>query len=288
MCIHVQGRRRGGFSLIELLVVIAVIALLIGILLPSLRMARHTARSVKCLSQQRQIYLGIVAYANDYKDHHHEQRLNFGARFIRINPSAGFDPNNLRLLRPTDPQAYWGAIYDPYFNVAVDEGMYAGRMPGPLLGGWEAWRCPDAKTMDPYPDGTVFDPEHLHQTYGFNGVDDRTEPGNPRPVGVWFKKVRRGNQWTSMPQTFTSVQLPAKVIFFQDAFEHMLDANGDTLNDLTQYDSENGTPFAEWNREYFRHYGGCNTIWGDGHAEVVSKPQWNESLPWYSGIYRTE
>jgi prepilin-type N-terminal cleavage/methylation domain-containing protein/prepilin-type processing-associated H-X9-DG protein len=278
-------RTSSAFTLIELLVVIAVIALLVGILLPSLRMARHAARSSKCLAQQNQIYLAIIAYANDYKDYHHQQRLNFGARFMRINPAAGFDPNNLRLLRPLDPNAYWGAIYDPYFNIEIDESWYAGRMPGPLLGGWEVWHCPDAKTMDPYPDGTVFDPEHLHQTYGFNGVDDRIDPDSGRSTGIWFKRVRRGNQWVSMPQTFNSVQLPAQVIFFQDAFEHMLDANGDTLNDLSQYDSEGGTPFAEWEHEYFRHFGGCNTVWGDGHAKSVAKPEWNETLPWYTGQY---
>src|SRR5690606_22427173 len=94
--------KAAGFTLIELLVVIAIIAVLIGILLPSLRMVRHAARSAQCLAQQNQIYLGIISYAGDYKDFHHQQRLNYGARFVRINPSAGFDSNNLRLLRPLD------------------------------------------------------------------------------------------------------------------------------------------------------------------------------------------
>ena len=58
-------KRKNAFTLIELLVVIAIIALLLSIVLPSLRLAKEAGKRMVCLNNERQLALSWTLYAGD-------------------------------------------------------------------------------------------------------------------------------------------------------------------------------------------------------------------------------
>src|SRR3954462_467000 len=63
-----NSRSAQGFTLIELLVVIAIIAILAAILFPVFARARENARRTSCLSNLKQIGLGIMQYTQDFDE----------------------------------------------------------------------------------------------------------------------------------------------------------------------------------------------------------------------------
>ena len=60
--------KRRGFTLIELLVVIAIIAILASLLLPALSKSKTNAQGNKFMSNQKQLALGWILYADDFND----------------------------------------------------------------------------------------------------------------------------------------------------------------------------------------------------------------------------
>lgn len=62
-------RNRAGFTLVELLVVISIIALLVSILLPSLKKARDQAKDTLCKANMHQLGLSVQYYVQDSSDH---------------------------------------------------------------------------------------------------------------------------------------------------------------------------------------------------------------------------
>lgn len=61
-----MGGRRKAFTLIELLVVISIIALLLSILMPALGKVRRAARITACVSNHRQVGIGLTTYSVEY------------------------------------------------------------------------------------------------------------------------------------------------------------------------------------------------------------------------------
>ena len=60
------GRRHANFTLIEMMLVVGILGILFAMLMPSLRRARIYAQDTVCISNLRQIGVGIKSYLHDY------------------------------------------------------------------------------------------------------------------------------------------------------------------------------------------------------------------------------
>jgi prepilin-type N-terminal cleavage/methylation domain-containing protein/prepilin-type processing-associated H-X9-DG protein len=106
-----------GFTLIELLVVIAIIAILAAILFPVFAQAREKARAISCVSNLKNIGLGLAMYTVDYDDALIKEYYGFPA--VGTNGQANWASQPT--APPTGIQYYsWRYAIQPYLkNVNV-------------------------------------------------------------------------------------------------------------------------------------------------------------------------
>lgn len=167
------NRRRGqslnGFTLVELLVVIGIIAVLVGMLLPSLNRARESARTSQCASNMRQLAQAMLMYANAHKGKLMPARIQ-ALGTSTIVPQGWFWPNELVRLN----------------YVTAKNSFVSGNTP---IGEYTVFQCPSGHLDAPITAGTAgaaypADPKNRQpakaQTGGTNG-----EPAFSVPV--WYQ-----------------------------------------------------------------------------------------------------
>ncbi|MBI1373813.1 MAG: prepilin-type N-terminal cleavage/methylation domain-containing protein [Phycisphaera sp.] len=159
--------RRKGFTLIELLVVVAIIALLIGILLPSLSRAREVANRTICSSNLAGIYKAMYTYSTTNKD-----------KFPKWQ-SAGTDQSATGFSDLEDRDDPTSTITGRVVTDNVTAALWILVRDGST--GAKSYVCPSDKGSDPDPltQFTAGDPaafndtaSTLENTYDFGGLDN--------------------------------------------------------------------------------------------------------------------
>ncbi|MEM8756741.1 MAG: prepilin-type N-terminal cleavage/methylation domain-containing protein [Planctomycetota bacterium] len=245
-----QAQHRNGFTMIELLVVIAIIALLIGILLPSLGSARQTAQSIACLSNQRQIGVAFRGYANEYKD--------------QLPPHTYSDDNLVTPTGLSGAQRAWCAANVPGSITEVFGESFIGPFLGDVdaIGACPSWDPPEDwldrfYTVDALPNLPQID-------YAYNG----------RMLGV---PSRRGpSRWVGFK--ISDLQSPSETILIADSAVYDREVSTE-LRFTIEFEIQppvadnyrlraGSSPDSSEASVHGRHKAAANALWADGHAST--------------------
>jgi prepilin-type N-terminal cleavage/methylation domain-containing protein/prepilin-type processing-associated H-X9-DG protein len=228
-----------GFTLIELLVVIAIIAILAGILLPTLAKARARGQAVYCLNNTRQLTVAWVMYADD-----HNGRLAY-------NLGRGGDPS-LSGTAPSMDLNWANSVLDWEVHpdntnaaklVATGLGPYAGRTAG-------VFRCPADNVLS-----------DIQRKAGWTGrVRSYSMNAMVGDAGNFSQKGFNVNNPDYLQFfRFLSIPRPSDIFVFLDEHPDSID-DGYFVN-RSEYEEWHDLPASY-------HNGAASFSFADGHSEI--------------------
>lgn len=136
-----KGKPLGrAFTLVELLVVIGIIAILIAILLPVLSKVQYQAKNTACMSNLRQIAVGVLTYAQDNHNYYPSDNSFDNEREIEPASLANVDPGNAttKYPGPDNRNTYdWRPAFRRYYGKSLTK----------------LWTCP--LRIEPFKNGTI-------------------------------------------------------------------------------------------------------------------------------------
>ena len=244
--------RPHAFTLIELLVVISIIALLISILLPALGAARDAARSTACLSDQRQIGLAMMMYANDSNDYLVPARLHRKYNtIVKSSDVANYGDGNFS----------WPVLL-----------KHLNYMPGGVerFDSWESFACAEAPNS--FGEGAYDNPgwRATFISFGYNffqiggsiGIIDDVSGVAAVDQPKWY-----------VPARTADIEDQSHKLLLADAIR--ADAGGVVVSPGQAAGYNRIAPSisnSEGGRPDPRHSGAVNIVWTDGHASAVRSP----------------
>lgn len=232
------GTRNQGFSLVELLTVVAITAVLVSILAPTLAGVRGTARTVVCLSNQRQLGVAWSVYADDF------------ASYAMPVASDVSGPNL------GDTLFWFGGVGDETGIIRAEKGFLAPYLHDTLRE-QGVYECPEQPWGSYSPQGL---PRSVTTTYGYNGY--YLTPGQ---TPAWNAQIGQ-RPWRRV----WDIPAPAALLVFADTL-----LPGDPPRNVALLDppmlytrSRGWVPNA-FPTTSFRHHGRVAVVTGDVSGSII-------------------
>lgn len=256
--------RRKGFTLIELLVVIAIIALLLSVMVPSLRIAKEYAAAAVCLTNQKNLCLAWTMYAED-----NETYLVGGSTYYGSNNGTPYRWVEPPLNRDTDNPEVTGTASVISLETRIN-GIRAGRL-FPYTQDHELYHCPADRTFVKEPDPAYA----AYRSYAISGLMNgehfATRDGlYGKITGEWV--VAGGGRKLRVATKMGQINNPgSKLVFMEEDVlakdpRQQWNAGGFVL----MYGNKpNADPDSWWDWPADFHNDSSTIGYADGHAERV-------------------
>jgi len=248
-----SNRASRAFTLIELLVVIAIIAILASILFPVFARARENARRASCMSNLKQIGLGLMQYIQDYDGKWPNRCFGYGCY------EAGYSyPYNAGRYKWMD------AIY-PYINSEQVFDCPSDRLP--------YRNAADNATIRPY--------RYNYGKYYFGSYGANTMyVGYPGQRGFFHNEETTAGGAAQDPTADSSLEAPSTTVAITDSYAYdnyypwqvyYTPGVGSPKTPPITTDSVTGNLHAV-NADQ-RHLDTINVLWADGHVKSMKIDQ---------------
>lgn len=259
---EISSRKTGAkacFTLIELLITIAILAILVALLLPALRQARESARSIACVNNIRQLANAWIGYASTNND-------SLCPTYVKEGSAVAQRPYTVTLSKDLGLSG-WSLSWNQHSEVPAGKASNAARI----------YQCPSSVLVLPEKILAGFCDYGL-PSHGIGSITTQEvlgccSPGTSNPL-IKMNKIRSPSRKATFADSGNNQGSSASSAY-NYGYYYCQNAVKLYVTNATLYNAE--ISYWPYRNVWARHTGrSLNTAFADGHVEKLSRGRFLE------------